>query len=133
MLIVAAGRDDVVSTPAIEEFAMRLRAGSHLVVAGAQHEMLMEQDRYPRPVLGRVRRVRAGHAAVLILARSRLVRSRPWISASALQKRHRGGVHAPVAGGDDAAAALAGPPSQVVTMPPAPAMIGISASDVVAA
>jgi lysophospholipase len=36
----------VVSTPAIEEFAIRLRAGSHLIVAGAQHEILMEQDRY---------------------------------------------------------------------------------------
>ena len=32
MLIVAAGRDAVVSTPAIEDFAMPLRAGSHLIV-----------------------------------------------------------------------------------------------------
>ena len=46
MLLVAAGRDQVVSTPAIEEFAMRLRTGSHLIVAGAQHEILVEQDRY---------------------------------------------------------------------------------------
>jgi lysophospholipase len=46
ILIVAAGRDEVVSTPAIEEFAIRLRAGSHLVVAGARHEILMEQDHY---------------------------------------------------------------------------------------
>lgn len=46
ILIVGAGRDQVVSTQAIEDFAMRLRAGSHLVVAGAQHEILMEQDRY---------------------------------------------------------------------------------------
>jgi lysophospholipase len=46
ILIVAAGRDEIVSTPAIEEFAIRLRAGSHLIVAGAQHEILMEQDRY---------------------------------------------------------------------------------------
>ncbi len=46
ILIVAAGRDQVVSTPAIEDFATRLRAGSHLIVAGAQHELLMEQDRY---------------------------------------------------------------------------------------
>jgi len=35
-----------VSTPAIEDFAMMLRAGSHLVIAGAQHEVLMEQDQY---------------------------------------------------------------------------------------
>ena len=25
---------------------MRLRAGSHLIVPGARHELLMEQDRY---------------------------------------------------------------------------------------
>jgi lysophospholipase len=46
ILIVATGRDKVVSTPAIEEFALRLRTGSHLIVAGAMHEVLMEQDRY---------------------------------------------------------------------------------------
>ena len=45
MLIVAAGADEVVSTPAAEDFAMTLRAGSHLVVPGARHELLMEQDR----------------------------------------------------------------------------------------
>jgi lysophospholipase len=46
MLIVAAGQDEVVSTPAIEQFAIRLRAGSHLIVPGARHELLMEQDRF---------------------------------------------------------------------------------------
>ena len=46
VVIVAAGRDDIVSTPAIEDFAMRMRSGSHLIVAGARHELLMEQDRY---------------------------------------------------------------------------------------
>jgi lysophospholipase len=46
MLIVAAGQDAVVSTPAIEQFAIRLRAGSHVVVPGARHELLMEQDHY---------------------------------------------------------------------------------------
>jgi lysophospholipase len=25
---------------------VRLRAGSHLIVAGARHELMMEQDRY---------------------------------------------------------------------------------------
>jgi lysophospholipase len=45
MLIVAAGADEVVSTPATEAFATQLRAGSHLVVPGARHELLMEQDR----------------------------------------------------------------------------------------
>ncbi|HXX03648.1 MAG TPA: alpha/beta hydrolase [Xanthobacteraceae bacterium] len=46
ILIVAAGRDAVVSNQAIEDFAALLRAGSHLVINGAQHELLMEQDRY---------------------------------------------------------------------------------------
>ena len=40
------GRKLVVSTAAIEEFAYHLRAGSHLVIAGARHEILQEQDRY---------------------------------------------------------------------------------------
>jgi lysophospholipase len=46
MVLIAAGHDDVVSTPAIETFAMNLRAGSHLMVPGARHELLMEQDRF---------------------------------------------------------------------------------------
>jgi lysophospholipase len=46
ILILAAGMDAIVSTPAIGEFALRLRAGSHLVVPGARHELLMEQDRF---------------------------------------------------------------------------------------
>jgi lysophospholipase len=46
MLIVAGGNDAVVSNAAVEDFASMLRAGSHLVVVGAQHELLMEQDRF---------------------------------------------------------------------------------------
>jgi lysophospholipase len=46
MLIIAAGSDAVVSNAAIEDFASLLRAGSHLVVVGSQHEVLMEQDRF---------------------------------------------------------------------------------------
>jgi lysophospholipase len=46
ILIVGAGRDAIVSNTAIESFATQLGAGSHLVVSGAQHELLMEQDRY---------------------------------------------------------------------------------------
>jgi lysophospholipase len=46
ILIVAAGRDKVTSTPAIEEFSTHLRAGTHLIIAGAQHEIMMEQDHY---------------------------------------------------------------------------------------
>jgi lysophospholipase len=46
ILIIAAGMDGIVSTAAIDEFAVRLRAGSHLIVPGARHELLMEQDRF---------------------------------------------------------------------------------------
>lgn len=46
VLIVAAGADTVVSTPAIEAFAVHLRAGAHLVIPGARHELLQEQDRF---------------------------------------------------------------------------------------
>jgi lysophospholipase len=46
LLLVAAGQDRIVSTPAIAAFSLRLRAGSHLVIPGARHEILMEQDRY---------------------------------------------------------------------------------------
>jgi lysophospholipase len=51
LLMIAAGLDGIVSTPAIEEFSIRLRAGSHLIVPGARHEMLMEQDRFRGQVL----------------------------------------------------------------------------------
>jgi lysophospholipase len=46
VLMLAAGGDAVVSTPAIEAFAGRLPAGSHRVIAGAKHEILQEDDRY---------------------------------------------------------------------------------------
>jgi len=46
ILIVAAGQDQLVSTAAIETFAIHLRAGSHVIIPGAQHEILMEQDVY---------------------------------------------------------------------------------------
>jgi lysophospholipase len=46
LLLVAAGRDEVVSTPAIENFGMSLIAGRHLILAGARHEVLQEQDHF---------------------------------------------------------------------------------------
>lgn len=46
LMLIAAGRDEIASTPTIEDFATRLRAGSHLIVAGSKHELMMEQDRY---------------------------------------------------------------------------------------
>jgi len=46
ILMVAAGRDEVVSTPAIETFGMHLLAGRHLILPGSRHEILQEQDHY---------------------------------------------------------------------------------------
>jgi lysophospholipase len=46
ILMLAASADTVVSTAAIEEFAYHLPAGSHLVIPGARHEILQEQDHY---------------------------------------------------------------------------------------
>lgn len=43
-LIIAAGQDQVVSTPAIERFAARLKTGQALVLPTARHEILMESD-----------------------------------------------------------------------------------------
>lgn len=43
-LVIAAGRDPVVSTPAIERFAARLKTGQALVLPTARHEILMETD-----------------------------------------------------------------------------------------
>jgi lysophospholipase len=46
LLILAAGRDQVVSTPMTEEFATHLRAGAQLTIPGSKHEILMEQSLY---------------------------------------------------------------------------------------
>jgi len=44
LLMLAAARDEVVSTAAIEQLGLRLRTGRHVVVAGAHHEMFVETD-----------------------------------------------------------------------------------------
>jgi lysophospholipase len=46
ILLVAAGADQVVSTPAIENFALNLLAGSHIILPGSKHEILQEQDMF---------------------------------------------------------------------------------------
>jgi lysophospholipase len=46
ILMVAAGRDEVVSTPAIETFGYHLLAGRHLILPGSKHEILQEQDQF---------------------------------------------------------------------------------------
>ena len=44
LLMLAAARDEVVSTAAIERLGLRLRNGRHVVLAGARHELFMETD-----------------------------------------------------------------------------------------
>jgi lysophospholipase len=46
ILVIAAGNDAITSTAATESFAIHLRGGAHLLIPGAQHELLMEQDIY---------------------------------------------------------------------------------------
>jgi lysophospholipase len=43
-LVLAAGADPIVSTPAVERFAARLKTGMALVLPGARHEILNETD-----------------------------------------------------------------------------------------
>jgi lysophospholipase len=90
-LVIAAGADPVVSTPAIERFSARLKTGLALVLPGARHEILHEVDA-----------VRAAFwAAFDAFIPGELA---PGI-ASPVQKRQRGVVDAPVSGGDDLPAA----------------------------
>lgn len=44
VMMLAAARDEVVSTPAIEHLGLRMRTGRHAVIARARHEMFMEND-----------------------------------------------------------------------------------------
>ena len=44
VLMLAAARDEVVSTAAIERLGLRMRTGHHLMVGGARHELFMEND-----------------------------------------------------------------------------------------
>jgi lysophospholipase len=42
VLMLAAARDEVVSTAAIEQLGLRMRNGRHVVIPGARHELFME-------------------------------------------------------------------------------------------
>jgi lysophospholipase len=44
LLLFAAGMDTIVSTQAIEEFALRLKVGTHVLIPQARHEILQESD-----------------------------------------------------------------------------------------
>ncbi len=46
LLMFAAGNDEIVSTPAIEDFAVGLKVGSQLLIPGARHEILQEADEF---------------------------------------------------------------------------------------
>jgi len=44
VLMLAAGRDGVVSTNATEQLGLRMRTGRHMIVPAARHELFMEND-----------------------------------------------------------------------------------------
>jgi lysophospholipase len=44
MLLFAAGADHVVSSKAIEDFAIELKVGGHILMPGSRHEILQEND-----------------------------------------------------------------------------------------
>ncbi len=44
VLMLAAARDEVVSTATIEQLGLRMRTGRHAVIAAARHELFMEDD-----------------------------------------------------------------------------------------
>lgn len=50
-LIVTAGADPVVSSPAAERLAWRMRCGHSIAIPGARHELLQESDLYRAPFL----------------------------------------------------------------------------------
>ncbi len=50
-LFVAAGADEVVSTPAIEAYVRRLKTASLITIDGARHEILQERDIYRQQLL----------------------------------------------------------------------------------
>jgi lysophospholipase len=50
-LLIAAGLDTVVSTPATEDYARRMRNGALITIDGARHELLHEADIFREQVL----------------------------------------------------------------------------------
>ena len=111
ILMVAAGRDEVCFNAGHRDVRTESACGPASHSCWRQARDSAGTGSLPRAVLGGIRRLRAGHAAVLVRKN--------------LQRRS---MHAPVAGNDDPPAPCAGPFSQVVTMPPAPAMIGMIAT-----
>ncbi len=44
LLMLAAGNDQIVSTPTIEKLGLALRTGRHMVIPGGRHELFMETN-----------------------------------------------------------------------------------------
>ena len=44
ILMIGAGSDRIVSTPAVEDLALRLKVGSYITIPNARHEILQESD-----------------------------------------------------------------------------------------
>jgi lysophospholipase len=44
VMMLAAARDEIVSTSAIEQLGLRMRTGRHAVIPTARHELFMETD-----------------------------------------------------------------------------------------
>ncbi len=44
ILMIGAGSDRIVSTPAIEDLALRLKVGSYITIPNSRHEILQESD-----------------------------------------------------------------------------------------
>jgi len=44
VMLFAAGKDEIVSTRAIEEFGVRLKVGNFVLISGCKHEILQERD-----------------------------------------------------------------------------------------
>ena len=44
LLLFGSGMDTIVSTRAIEEFALRLKVGTHVMFPQSRHEILQETD-----------------------------------------------------------------------------------------
>jgi lysophospholipase len=93
-LVIAAGADPVVSTPAVERFAARLKTGLALVLPGSRHEIVHETDA-----------IRAKFwAAFDAFIPGEMTRVDAETGASSVEQRHRGLMDAPVSGGDDPSA-----------------------------
>jgi lysophospholipase len=44
VMMLAAARDEIVSTAAIEQLGLRMRTGRHAIIPAARHELFMEND-----------------------------------------------------------------------------------------